>query len=103
MIANRVVLPAPFGPTSATIWPSSANSDAWSSASSPPKRREMFLTCSSSVTRLLRLRREAGAQCREDPRDAARRERHHQHQHAAVDHQIEPRRLAGEKLGRLAE
>ena len=50
MIANRVVLPAPFGPTSATIWPSSAKNEAWSSASNPPKRREMFCTRSSSAT-----------------------------------------------------
>src|SRR2546423_7068014 len=91
MIENSVVLPAPFGPTSATIWPSSTVSAAWSSASSPPKRREMFSTRSISVM------------APQQSRDAARRERHDEDQHAAVDDEVEPRRVARYQFGDLAE
>src|SRR6476646_1091404 len=102
MMANSVVLPAPFGPTSATIWPSSAVNEARSSASSPPKRRVMFSTRRISPIGALRLAQGA-PHADEDPGDATRRERHDQHQHAAVDHQIKSRRVAGHQLGGLAE
>src|SRR6188508_3357270 len=92
MMENSVVLPAPFGPTSATIWPSSAISDARSSASSPPKRREMFSTRKSSCMT-----------APQETRNAARRERHHGNQHATVDHEVEPRHVAGDELGGFAE
>src|SRR5947208_714381 len=92
MIENNVVLPAPFGPTSATIWPSSATSEARSSASSPPKRREMFSARSSSCI--------AAPQ---QSRNATRREGDNQDQHAAIDHEIEPRSVAGDELGGFTE
>src|SRR5262245_31486041 len=92
MIENSVVLPAPLGPTSATIWPSSAISEVRSSASSPPKRREMFST-----------RRSSCMAAPEPPRKPAWRERHHEDQHAAEDHEIEPRHVADDQLGCLAE
>src|SRR5690348_7386235 len=102
MIANSVVLPAPFGPTRATIWPCSAKKAARSSASSPPKRREMFSTRSISPMAALRTTQEL-SHPREQAEDPAGRERNDQHQHAAVDHEVEAGRVAGDELGRLAE
>ena len=46
---------------------------------------------------------DAVAQVGEQAGDAARRERHDQDQHAAVDDEIEPGRVAGHELGDLAE
>src|SRR5689334_10122777 len=92
MMENSVVLPAPFGPTRATIWPSSAASEARSSASSPPKRREMLSTRSNSCM--------APPQ---EPRDAARGECDYENQDAAVDHEIEARHVAGDQLGALPD
>ena len=55
MIANSVVLPAPFGPISAVMRPASAVNDALSTASRPPKRLETFSTRSrGSATAALR-------------------------------------------------
>src|SRR5689334_17158602 len=102
MIANSVVLPAPFGPTSATICPSTASIEAWSSASSPPKRREMVSTRSRSPMRALFPAEEA-AQARAETHDAARCKRNHEDEHAAVDDEIEARRVAGRKLREFAE
>src|SRR5260370_17506145 len=98
MIANNVVLPAPFGPMSAVMRPASAVNDARSTASRPPKR---FDTCStrsrgSAIAWLHRFRcsdslgSKSPAQVVEDAGDAARRERNDQDEHAAIDDQIEP-------------
>src|SRR4051794_13686830 len=99
MIENSVVLPAPFGPTSATIWPSSAMSEARSSASRPPKRREMFSTRRMSAMTTCRPEMTTLHQ----PRKPARCEGHHEDEYAAVDHQIEARRVARDQLGGLAQ
>ena len=98
MIANSVVLPAPFGPISAVMRPSSAANEARSTASSPPKRLAMTFSHRSSglshgALRCFVARSAAAHAAREDTRDAARRERHDQHQHAAVDHEVEPGRV----------
>src|ERR1044072_9595779 len=104
MIANSVVLPAPFGPISAVMRPACAVNDAALTASSPPKRRETFSTRSSSAMRALRrLATKLRAQAGEQSRDAARRKGDDEHQHRAVNHQVEPGRVAGRQLGELAE
>src|SRR5262245_40598581 len=111
MIANSVVLPAPFGPISAVMRPVSAVNEAWSTARSPPKRLETCSTRSSmSAMAVLRgLRRcsarlpKALTQVRHDAGDAARRKRDHHDQHAAVDDEIKPRRCTCRDLGQLAE
>ena len=46
---NSVVLPAPFGPISPTICPSSMSKDSWFSATIPPKRTVMSLTSSRAT------------------------------------------------------
>ena len=48
MIENNVVLPAPFGPINAVIWPAATRNDAPSTASKPPKRFETFSTLRSA-------------------------------------------------------
>src|SRR5262245_25711392 len=87
IIANSVVLPAPFGPISAVIRPVSAANDARSTASRPPKRFETFSTrkigsVSGSLMAALH-RRQPGAdpvvqvaRVGEQADDAARRKRH---------------------------
>src|SRR6185436_6819000 len=102
MMANSVVLPAPLGPISAVMQPASAVNDARLTASRPPKRRETFSTRSSSAMAPLRSA-EVATHAGEQSRDAARRKRHDQHQHGAINNQIEPRRMTGDQLGQLAE
>src|ERR1700730_1300694 len=91
MIENSVVLPAPFGPISAVMRPVSAVNDALSTASRPPKRFDTLSTWSSGSATLvlhggcLELLKDA-AQARDQSGDAARRERHHEDQNAAIDH-----------------
>src|SRR5579885_2808205 len=60
MMLNSVVLPAPFGPISPTIWPCSTSSDTSSIATIPPKRRVTFLTDSSATRPSLGQRQRAG-------------------------------------------
>src|SRR3954469_18339388 len=109
MIENSVVLPAPFGPISAVMRPLSAVSDAWSTASRPPKRLEMLSTRStgSAMARLpdylIATGSQAAAQVGQQTGDAARCERHDRDEHAAVDDEVEARRMAGDKLGQLSE
>jgi hypothetical protein len=50
MIFRSVLLPAPFGPTTATISPSSTPNVTPSTAGRPPKR---FVTSSTSRSRLV--------------------------------------------------
>ncbi len=60
--ANNVVLPAPFGPISATISPCATSSEAPSTAAIPPKRLPRSRTSSMrAVSRLLRGRRDEHA------------------------------------------
>src|SRR5262245_8289525 len=102
MTENKVVLPAPFGPTSATIWPGSTKKAARSSASNPPKRCEIFSTRSMSAMGALPAANEL-SRALEQTGDPARCEGHDQHEHAAIDDEIEPGRVAGDELGGLAE
>src|SRR5262245_42771107 len=107
-MANSVVLPAPFGPISAVMRPVSAMNDAWSTASRPPKRFDTASTRrSGSAMGALRYDgarpRPAIAQVGEQAGNAARRECHHQDQHAAIDDEVEPGCIAGDELGDLAE
>src|SRR5262245_63441556 len=111
MIANSVVLPAPFGPISAVMQPAWALNDTSLTASRPPKRFDTRSTCRIvSAMGALRLcglarheAREPRAQIGDDAGDAARREGNHEDENAAVDDEVEPRRIAGNELGELAE
>src|SRR5262249_50319411 len=105
---NRVVLPAPFGPISAVMPPAATASEPSSTASRPPKRLDTRSTRSSgSGIGALRCRRaqarQAHAQLGEQARDPLRGESHYEHQHAAVDDEVEPRRIGDRKLRDLAE
>src|ERR1043166_607796 len=109
IIENSVVLPAPFGPISAVMRPVSAVNDALSTASNPPKRFDTFSTW-SSVSATAVLRRcgvlgllEHASHARDQSEQAAWRKGHHENQHATVDHEIETRCVAGQKLGELAQ
>src|SRR4249919_1748622 len=96
MIENRVVLPAPFGPISAVMRPAGAESDAPSTAFSPPNQQLTLSTASSgstkesTMTHLLdrRRRRLAPAEhlpCIGNSADQpARHDPDHQHEHSAV-------------------
>src|SRR5712691_8675778 len=111
MIENRVVLPAPFGPISAVMRPASAVNDARSTASSPPKRFDTRSTRrrGSAIAALRRCGCGGGrgpkatAQVGKDAGDAARRERNHRDEDAAVDDEVEAGRIAGRELGELSE
>src|SRR5690348_6202129 len=93
IMANSVVLPAPFGPISAVMRPDSAASDARSTASRPPKRLETLST-----------RRSGSAIAPpQQSNQATRRKCDGEDQDAAIDDEIEPRRITGDKLGRLAQ
>src|SRR5215470_3801268 len=111
MIENRVVLPAPFGPMRAVIRPLSAENDARSSASKPPKRFDTCSTRSRSSTMIaFNRRRQSGpggwdavAKVEEDAGDAARRDCDDQNENASVDDEIESGCITGRELGDLAK
>src|SRR5580704_10305272 len=108
IMANKVVLPAPFGPIRAVMRPVWTSSETLSTASNPPKRLLTPSTRSSdSAMGLLRLQGIHGSETlphfAKQPGDAARRKSHDQDKNAAVDDQIEPRRVAGDKLCRFAQ
>src|ERR1700722_5543329 len=108
MIPNKVVLPAPFGPIRAVMRPDWTPSETLSTASNPPKRLLMPSTRSSgSAMRLFRLQGFHGGETlprlAEQPGNAVRGESHDQDKNAAVDDEIESRRVAGDKLGRFAQ
>src|SRR5580704_12365943 len=101
IIANKVVLPAPFGPMSAVIRPVSTSSETLSTASNPPKRLLTPSTRSSGSTMgPLRLQGIRGGETlphfAQQPSNAARRKSHDQDENAAIDDEIEPRRVAGD-------
>src|SRR5215470_2021120 len=103
MVANSVVLPAPFGPISAVMRPAVAVNDALLTARSPPNRIETDSTASSG-SGTTALRSDACiAAAAEQARDAARREGDHEHEKAAVDDEIEAGRIAGDELRRLTK
>src|SRR5438477_10911323 len=103
MIANSVVLPAPFGPINAVMRPVSAPNEARSTASKPPNRFETASTRSSGSA-IGGSRCGGGrsarpvAQVADQAGDAAWRERNHQDQHATVDDEVEPGRVARRKF-----
>src|ERR1700733_2567693 len=108
IIANKVVLPAPFGPIRAVMRPGCTVSETLSTARNPPKRLLTPPTRSSdSAMGLSRLQGIHGGETlphfAEQPGDAARRKSHDQDKNAAVDDQIESRRVTGDELGRLAQ
>src|ERR1700755_1021039 len=101
MIENKVVLPAPFGPMSAMIWPVAIRNDAPSTTSKPPKRLETFSTSrSTSAIAALHLGRTSAAppQSCEQPSDAARRQSDHTDQKQAIDHKIKSGRIPRDHL-----
>src|SRR5207245_1833160 len=53
MTLKSVVLPAPFGPMSATTCPASTLNDTRSRATTPPKRTLSSLTSRSAISRIL--------------------------------------------------
>src|SRR5580698_575425 len=108
IIANKVVLPAPFGPIRAVMRPDWTLSETLSTASNPPKRLLTPSTRSSSSTMgLLRPQRfhdgETLPRLAKQPGNAARGESHDQNEDAPVDDEIKPRGIAGDKFGRFAQ
>src|SRR5215471_10366659 len=106
MMENRVVLPAPLGPISAAMGPVSMATEASSTANRPPKRLDTRSRRSSgSAMGALRERqaRKTPAQVRERTSNPPRGERHDQDEHAAIDDEVEARRIAGEELGQFAQ
>src|SRR3569623_2195824 len=101
----RVVLPAPFGPIKPVIRPSSAAIDTPSTARTPPNRRVRFETSrSGSAKRYLPPPAlEAASRSGDEADEAARRKGDDQHQHAAVDDEVETWRIARDVRRRLAE
>src|SRR5262245_45017769 len=103
---NSVVLPAPLGPSSAVMRPRSAENEAPSTASRPPKRFETFSTCSRGSD-MRAFPRDNPSQTRRQARqranDPARRKRHHQDEDAAVDNEVEAGRIANDEFGQLAQ
>src|SRR6185369_255738 len=99
MIENKVVLPAPLGPISATISPGMTWALTLSTARRPPKLLQTPLTVNSGSAIATSPRLEAS------PRDAGKavgQEQHHDDQHDAVQHQIEPDGVAHGLFGDLA-
>jgi hypothetical protein len=89
MMAKSVVLPAPLGPISAVMRPAGADSDAASTASRPPKRRDTRSTESSGsatgglrsfLSRRPEAARGAFTRVRERADETGRRERDDDHQ-----------------------
>src|ERR1700730_7091131 len=108
IMANKVVLPAPFGPIRAVMRPDWTLSETLSTASNPPKRLLTPPTrISGSAMRLFQPRQfqdsEALPRLEKQPGDAIRSKSHDQDEDAAVDDEIEPRRVAGDMLGQLAQ
>src|SRR5580704_9834580 len=101
IMANKVVLPAPFGPIRAVMRPASTSSETLSTASNPPKRLLTPLTRSSGSTMgPLRLQGIRGGETlphfAQQPGNAARRKSHDQDKNTAIDDEIKPRRVAGD-------
>src|SRR5262249_38119810 len=108
MMENSVVLPAPLGPISAVIRPASTASEAWSTASRPPKRlHTRSIRSSGSAMGAPRhprpQARKPRAQVGEKTHDPVRGKGYDQDKHAAVDHEVEAGRIAGDELGQFAE
>ena len=112
MIENSVVLPAPFGPISAVMRPACASErcpvdgEQAAEALAIPARRA---SSGSTMAAAHRCGRRAPAAIETAPQvdknagDAARRERDDQDEDAAINDEIEARRIAGHELGELSE
>src|SRR5262245_15960806 len=106
MIENRVVLPAPFGPISAVIRSGGTVSEAPSTAFSPPNQQLTRSTVSSGST-MAHLLDRCSLAPEEFPRvgksadQPARHDPDHQHEHGAVDDQIEAGCVADQETRRL--
>ena len=112
MMANSVVLPAPFGPISAVIRPAGADSDAALTASKPAEAARHVLDRQAAAQPWA-----ASRTCDATPRRRAKRSRTSANaptrprgakqmtsiEHGAVDHEIEAGHVAGHELGALAE
>src|SRR5580700_5027865 len=90
IIANKVVLPAPFGPIRAVMRPDWTLRETLSTASNPPKRLLTPSTRSSgSAMGLFRLQGFQGGKTlpnlAKQPGNAARGESHNENEDAAVD------------------
>src|SRR5687767_12783375 len=94
--ANRVVLPAPFGPISAEIEPASTVSDTAFVATTPPKR-----LVTPTISSMARARQQAAQRDAAEAEQPVRHERYHEHQQHTVEHEIETRRLAEAHLADL--
>src|SRR5580704_7777471 len=108
IMANKVVLPAPFGPIRAVMRSGSTSSETLSTASNPPKRLLTPSTRSSgSAMGLLRPQGFQGGETlprlATQPGNATRSKSDDQNEDAAIDDEIEPRRVAGDELGRFAQ
>src|SRR3984957_6950410 len=108
IIANKVVLPAPFGPIRAVMHPDWTLSETLSTASNPPKRLLTPSTRSSgSAMGLLRPQGFHGGETlprlEQQPGNAARGESHNENEDAAIDDEIEPWRVTSDELGRFAQ
>src|SRR5215469_11368643 len=108
MIANNVVLPAPFGPINAMMWPSRAVNETSFTANRPPKRCDMRSTAKSGLPMAgLRKRRRAhhsAPQLRKPTDQAAWRKPDDQHQDTTIHDQIDTGRIAaGHHLCALAQ
>src|SRR6202035_3828106 len=107
-MANKVVLPAPFGLIRAVMRSGSTSSETLSTASNPPKRLLTPSTRSSgSAMGLLRPQGFHGGETlprlEQQPGNAARGESHNENEDAAVDDEIEPWRVTSDELGRFAQ
>src|SRR6185295_14838549 len=111
IIENRVVLPAPFGPISAVMRSGAAVSDAPSTAFRPPNQQLTRSTASSgsTMTHLPDRRGRRLAPAEDFPRignsadQPARHDPDHQHEHGAVDDEIEAGRIADQEPRRLPQ
>src|SRR5450755_2849043 len=108
IMANKVVLPAPFGPITAVMRPLPMLSDASCTARRPPKCFEIPSTAKIGSTmrdlpHFLSRRHKPSAQLRHDAGDAARRKCNHQDQDDAIDNEIEAGDVAGNMFGRFAQ
>src|SRR3972149_11391755 len=97
IMLKQVVLPAPLGPISATIWPSSTSKDASDTARRPRKLLEIERTDSSvSAMAVPFAAREAQAPCKGRP-DSIRKEHDHDQQAGAVEHLLHAGDLPSER------
>src|SRR5436309_13852708 len=101
MMENSVVLPAPFGPISAVIRPTSTASETGATASSPPKRlhtcwRQSNGLAMGALWGRCPQPRKAQAEAGQQSRNPMRRKRHDEAKDATVDAKIGGRMEPGD-------